>query len=129
MFPSEVVLTPSEEVIVFRVRSLIGDEKRTVVDEVNDVGLCGNVKLEGSMYGMEEHKGWPIDIRVGGVPVTSGAVASGTVEILNYEYIRWNTIPGPLVNGTSLSVVYNHFRHSDLEIINVYDTFHTRVAG
>lgn len=122
MFPSEVILTESEEVIVFRIRSLIGDEKRTVVDEVPNVDVCGNVKVQGSMYGMEEYKGWPTDVRVAGVPVTSGAVASGTVEVLNYEYIKWDTIPGPLVNGTNLSVVYEHFRHSDLEIINLYDT-------
>lgn len=122
MFPSEVALTVDEEVIVFRVRGLIGDEKRTVVDEIYDIDSCANVKVDGSMYGMEEHKGWPIDVRVGGVPVTSGAVSSGVVEVLNYEYLRWNTVPGPLVAGTSLSVVYNHFRYSDLEIINTYDT-------
>ena len=78
--------------------------------------MCANVKLDGSMYGLEDPKGWPVDIVVGGTPVTSG------VTVLNHEYLKWDTIPGPLVSGTSICVVYDKFRHSDLEIINVYDT-------
>ena len=116
MFPKEIILSSSEEVVVFKIRQLIGDEKRTVVDDIYNVSQCANVKANGSMYGLEEPKGWPTDIFVGGSPVISG------VEVLNYEYLRWDTMPGPLVSGIGLTVVYDLFKHSDLEIINTYDT-------
>lgn len=116
MFPVEITLTSAEEAIVFQIRQLIGDEKKVAVDDLYDVGLCGRAKVQGSMYGLEEPKGYPLEIRVNGTPVTSG------VEVLGYEYLQWDTVPGPLLEGTSLSVVYQRFRHSDLEIINTYDT-------
>ncbi|RKZ96082.1 MAG: hypothetical protein DRQ40_01995 [Gammaproteobacteria bacterium] len=116
MFPQEVILTPEEQVIVFRIRQLVGDEKRTVVDDVYDVALCGRAKVEGSMYALEEPKGYPLEVIVAGTPVTSG------VSVLSYEYLQWDTVPGPLVSNTPLSVIYETFRHSDLEIINTYDT-------
>jgi hypothetical protein len=114
-FPQELVLTPEEEVIVFKIRQLIGDEKKTAVDEVYSVDHCATVKLQGSMYGLEDPKGWPTDIVVNGAVVTSG------VEVLSYEFLKWDSIPGPLVDGASLTVVYNMFRHSDMEILNTYD--------
>jgi hypothetical protein len=116
MFPKEVILTAEEEALVFRIRQLIGDEKRVVVDDLYDVTQCGRVKVQGSMYGLEEPKGYPLEVLVSGITVTSG------VEVLGYEYLQWETIPGPLSSDTSLSVVYEKFRHSDLEIINTYDT-------
>ena len=116
MFPTEVTLTPAEESIVFQIRQLIGDEKRVVVDDLYDVGLCGRSKVQGSMYGLEDPKGYPLEVRLNGTAVTSG------VEVLGYEYLQWDTVPGPLQEGSSLSVVYEKFRHSDLEIINTYDT-------
>jgi len=123
-FTEEISLTQPEEVIVFRIRQLIGDEKRTVVDDITSVDYCANVKLQGSMYGLEEPKGWPTDIVIGGAIVTSG------VQVLNHEYLQWDTVPGPLVSGISLTVVYDKFRHSDLEIINTYDTSaHTFLTG
>lgn len=116
MFPSEITLTAAEEAVVFQIRQLIGDEKRIVVDDLYDVGLCGRSKVQGSMYGLEDPKGYPLEIRLNGSAVVSG------VEVLGYEYLQWDTVPGPLVEGSSLSVVYEKFRHSDLEIINTYDT-------
>ena len=77
MFPREITLTSSEEVIVFKIRQLVGDEKRTVVDDIYSVDHCANVKLDGSMYGFEEPKGWPVEVYVSGVTVTSG------IEVLN----------------------------------------------
>jgi hypothetical protein len=115
MFPPEVTLTPAEESVVFQIRQFIGDEKHTAVDEVYNVDSCAKVSLQGSMYGFEEPKGYPLDVYVAGVPVTSG------VSVLSYEFLRWDTIPGPLVSGTNLTVVYERFRHSDLEILNTFD--------
>lgn len=115
MFPSEITLTTAEQAIVFQIRQLIGDEKRTVVDDLYDVTQCSRVKVQGSMYALEEPKGYPLEIRLSGAPVVSG------VEVLGYEYLQWDTVPGPLTANVPLSVVYEKFRHSDLEIINTYD--------
>lgn len=117
MFPVEQVLTVEEEEIVFRIRQLIGDEKEIFVDDTYAGNSCGGeVLASGTMYKLQEPKGYPLEVQVNQVEYTS----SGNPSVLGYKYLKFNS--PVLVSGAKLVVVYEHFRHSDLEIIDTYDT-------
>lgn len=121
MYPQEINLTPAEEEIVFRIRQLIGDDKNTFIDDVPDTGATSRVKMSGLTYELEEPKGYPLEVYVDGTEYTSTSGALG-LQVLSYKILRFTATSGVLGLGNSLLVVYNNFRHSDLEIINTYDT-------
>ena len=108
-------LDSSEQEIVFRIRQLIGDEKEVFIDD-KSTNHCSNIMISGSVYELEEPKGYPIYVAVNGVEhddLTDPIV-------IGYKYLQFpSTI---LVSGATISVIYNHFRHSDLEIIDTYDS-------
>jgi hypothetical protein len=115
MFPPENTYSTQEEEIIFRIRQLIGDEKEVFVDDTN-TAYSPNIKANGTIYQLEEPKGYPLEIYV------NGTEYSGTNNpvILSYKMLQFNT--PILVSGANLTVIYEHFRHSDDEIINTYDT-------
>lgn len=115
MFPQEVSFPAADEEIIFRIRQLIGDEKEAYVDDVV-IGSCSNVVASGTMYQLEEPKGYPRQIYVNGLEY----ITIGNPTVIGYKYLQFST--SVLVNGSSLTVIYDHFRHSDLEIIETYDT-------
>jgi hypothetical protein len=121
MYPPEASFTVEELEIIFRIRQLIGDEKETFIDDVSDVSVCADVSASGSIYGLQEPKGYPQSIYVDGVEYISTSGTEG-VEVLGYKYLRFTNTSPTLVAGTSLVVIYEHFSHSDLEILNTYDT-------
>lgn len=117
MYPIEVELTSAELDIVFRVRTLIGDEKEIFIDDINSAS-CATVLASGSIYQLQEPKGYPLQILLNGEELTtSGSV---TANVLGYKYIQFSS---PVVTrGSNLLVTYNHFRYSDIEILDIYDT-------
>lgn len=124
MFIPETILTSEEEEIIFRIRQLIGDDKEVFVDDISITPNLPNVKVSGSLYELEEPKGYPQEVYVNGVQygaVTSGATAT---SVLSYKFLKFQTTlgVGPLQNGSKLTVIYDNFRYSDYEIIQTYDT-------
>lgn len=123
MYPVEHTLTSSEETIVFRIRQLIGDEKEVFVDDIQNLQSSNAVSANGTMYQLEEPKGYPMEVYIDGLEYSQNT----NPEMLSYKFLKFKpTVSGspigPLASGNTLTVLYNHFRHSDLEIINTYDT-------
>lgn len=118
MFPAEDTLSESEKEIIFRVRQLIGDDKEIFVDETYAGNPCGGgeVVASGTMYKLQEPKGYPLDVIVNGTEYTT----SGNPVVLGYKYLKFNS--PVLVSGAKITVVYEHFRHSDVEILDTYDS-------
>lgn len=113
-YPQEVT-DNSELEIIFRIRQLIGDEAEVFIDD-RVIDGCAGVTMSGMTYQLEEPKGYPMSIYVDGNEYTSLA----EVAVIGYKYIKFNS--SILLEGQRVTVVYHHFRHSDLEIINTYDT-------
>lgn len=116
MYPQEF-LSLGEQEIVFRIRQLIGDELEVFVDEVSS-DACSTISAGGTLYQLEEPKGYPLMVTVDGVEYTTSGTNS--VAVVGYKYLQFNQ--PTLVSGATLVAMYNHFRHSDTEILNVYDT-------
>lgn len=115
MYPQEP-LTLEEANIVFRIRQLIGDEKEIFVDELNPSNQCNKLTSSGTLYQLDQPKGYPLNVNVNGVEIVeSGAL---TVSILGYKYLQFSSS----IAGSNMTVIYNHFSHSDSEIIDTYDT-------
>ena len=115
MYPPEQVFSVEELEIVFRIRQLIGDEKEVYVDD-GTVGADIQSVASGTMYQLQEPLGWPQEVYVNDVEFTS----SSNPSVVGYKYLKFSS--GALTTGASLTVVYDHFRHSDLTVLNVYDT-------
>lgn len=118
-YPTEAVFTVQEQEIIFRIRQLISDTKEVFVDDVPNVNACGKVTASGTMYQLDEPKGYPLNVFVNDIEYTT----SGNPQILGYKYLKFAT--SVLVSGASLTVIYEHFNHSDLEIIDTYDSSST----
>lgn len=115
MYPSEVVFTQPEADIVFRIRQLIGDSKEIYIDDKNTT-YCSTVLASGTTYQLEEPKGYPTQVFVNNVEFSDPF----NPLVLGYKFLKF-TSP-VLVSGAQITVFYEHFRHSDLEIIETYDT-------
>lgn len=113
-YPQEL-LDISEQEIVFRIRQLIGDEIEVFIDEKNS-DSCRSILVSGSMYELEEPKGYPTYVCVNGLEYSS----STNPSVVGYKFLQFQA--PVLVSGAQLTVIYNHFRHSDKEIIDTYDT-------
>jgi len=118
MFQIESVLSVEEMEVAFRIRQLIGDEKEIFVDDTYEGKGCGggSVVASGTMYQLQEPKGYPLEVYVGGVEYT----ANTNPSVLGYKFLKFNS--PVLVSGTKITVVYEHFRHSDQEIVDTYDS-------
>lgn len=117
MYPAEVNFTAAELEIIFRIRQVIGDEKEVFIDDVN-TNHCAQVTAGGSIYELQEPKGYPKKIILNGDEIsTSGSV---TATVINNKFIEFSS--AVLVSGADLTVIYEHFKHSDLEILDTYDT-------
>jgi len=124
MFIEERILTAAEEEIIFRIRQLISDEKEVFVDDITILNGMPSVKISGSMYELEEPKGYPQEVYVNGTEYGTVTSGSTVVDVLTYKFLKFQLSgsTGPLQNGTTLTVIYDHFRHSDVEIIDIYDS-------
>lgn len=115
-YPTEASFTVAEQEIIFRIRQLISDTKEIFVDDVANVNSCGKVTASGTMYQLEEPKGYPLEVYVNGIEFTSPT----NPKMLGYKFLQFSS--SVLVSGASLTVVYEHFNHSDLEILDTYDS-------
>lgn len=116
MYPSEAVvrgLTLGEQEIIHSIRLLVGDEKKTIIEEFYDTLDCAQIKGSGSIYQMD-NKGWPRKILVDGVEF----VNPFDPYVENYEYLVFS---GSGVITGSLFVMYETFRFGDLQILDAYD--------
>lgn len=124
MYPAEAAFSIAEQENILRIRQLIGDNKETFVDDVLVTPYVSNVKVSGTMYELEEPKGYPTEIFINGVEVTS-TIGYGSASVLSYKFLRFIPTSGaivpPLNTGNQLVVVYDHFRYSDVEILQAFD--------
>lgn len=115
MYPVEQELSPEESEIVSRIRTLIGDYKEVFVDDTSS--KCGSkVLANGTMYQLEEPKGYPLEIFVNGIEYDDPA----DITVVGYKYLKFST--PVLASGVDLTVIYEHFKHSDTDILETYDT-------
>lgn len=115
MYP-QVNLTAEESAIIFKIRQIIGDEPEVYVDDINNINSCSRIMASGTIYQLEEPKGYPIEIYVNGIEYTS--ITNPTV--IGNKILKFST--PVLLPGYSITVIYNHFKHSDIEILDTYDT-------
>ena len=123
MFIQERIFTVDEQDIIFRIRQLISDEKEVFVDEVNVVPNLPSIQVSGSIYTLEEPKGYPQELYINGVEYGTTTTGSTAVDVLSYKMLKFVLTAGvgPLQAGKTLTIIYDHFRNSDVEIINTYD--------
>jgi hypothetical protein len=121
IYPVQGSFSPEEEIIIFQIRQLIGDTEEVFIDDVITAGGCSRVSANGTIYELDEPKGYPINIYVDGVEYTSTSGTYGA-QVLGDKYIRFTNTSGVLFNDSHLVVIYNHYRNSDLDILNTYDT-------
>lgn len=114
----DIVLTQAEQDIVSRVRSLIGDTKEVFIDDFPQISICDEISSDGTLYQFRETRAYPLEITISGVEITG---SGNNPQVLSYKYLKFNS-PGPLTLNTQFRVIYEKFRHSDKEILNVYDT-------
>lgn len=119
-YPPETIFTPEEEEIIFHIRNLTGDMEEVYIDDVPSAGFCSRVSVNGTIYELEEPRGYPVNIYVNGVEYTTTSGDFGAV-VIGDKYIKFTNPSGVLDENTHLVVIYNHFRNSDLDILNMYD--------
>lgn len=116
MYPTEAFvfgLTAQEQEIIHSIRILIGDQKSTEIEEVLNGMSCDKIKMGGSVYKLDD-KGWPIKI------IISGTEYSNPIDpqVENYQFLVFS---GTGVLDNDISIMYNTFRFSDIEILDAYD--------
>lgn len=116
VYPLENNFSAAEQELIFRIRQLIGDTKEIFIDD--KTADFADISINGTMYKLDEPKGYPLQITVGDQEYTTSGTYKATV--LGNKYIQFEN--PVLVSGAEFSVVYNHFRYSDEEILDTYDT-------
>lgn len=122
LYPEELSLGTTEQLVIDRLRLLVGDPKGLNREYGTDAE--SSIHNDGQIYELDE-KGWPASITMDGTQYTD--TADPTVN--GYRYLKFNGyIDTPLVtySGTRLieqgvDVWYYTFRWSDRELIEAYD--------
>lgn len=113
-YPVEVAYGSTDQLIINRIRILIGDP----VGLKREYDECDNIHQDNKVYELEE-KGWPCSININGT--TYNTSTNPTVN--GYRYLKFTeditTVSGVDVN---VDIFYYIFRHSDREIMEAYDT-------
>ncbi len=118
LFPPEVAYGTSDQLIIDRIRRLIGDPlglRREYGEEA-----ASSIHTDNKTYELDE-KGWPVSVTMGGTPMNDTTDPS----INGYKYLRFDedisitTISGCIEYG--VDVWYYTFRFSDREIMDAYD--------
>lgn len=119
-YPVEEAYGTSEQLIIDRIRRLIGDPVglKHEYNEQDNISECGKI------YEFGEGCGWPCSININGTTYTS--TSNPTVN--NYRYLKFTfgaedddltTVSGLDVH---IDIFYYVFRHSDREIYEAYST-------
>lgn len=120
VYPSPYIFMPEEESIIFQIRNLTGDIEEVFIDDIVTAGGCSRVLANGTIYELEESKGYPINIYVDSVEYTSTSGAFGA-QVIGDKFIKFTNTSGVLFSNTHLVVIYHHYRNSDIDILNMYD--------
>jgi len=118
MYPSEASflgLTAEEISIIEGVRDIIGDRPSPILEESDNPGHAKAISSDGSMYELQQPKGWPVVIMVDGTEYSS----TSDPQVVGYKYLVFSGVS--LDNTITYSFLYNNFRFSDQEIISAYD--------
>jgi len=119
LFPSEVDYGTADQMIIDRIRVLIGDPKGLYreVGEPESASIMDNNRT----YHLEE-KGWPVSIKMNGKQYTD----LGNPTVNGYRYLTFKEdISQPVtISGVTyaVDVWYYTFRNSDRQIMAVYES-------
>jgi len=123
VYPPEVEYGTEDQLIISRIRKLIGDP----LDLRREYGedAASSIHPDGKTYEMDE-KGWPVSINMNGVQYTSTANPS----VNGYRYLRFDEfidVTYTVVSGCEtltygVDLWYYTFRHSDRQIYEAYST-------
>lgn len=121
-YPAEYDFDSTEEIIIRKIRRLIGDSKglsRLWIDgsDICADGLCSNVLEDGRTLDLEE-KGWPVYISVNDVEYTT--LAEPVVQ--GYRYLTFSGTLETLTSGCvgDVEIWYSTFKFSDREVYEAY---------
>ena len=118
-YESEINMTSSDEYNVDKIRQYIGDSRLVTRDYVSSSCTSGysNVSEDGYTYKLSEEKGWPTRVIKDSVEYTTkdDPIVSG-YSLLTFSGSTISTISG------TVDIWYNSFRHSDREILKVFNT-------
>ena len=122
LYPSEISYGTSDQLVIDRIRLLIGDP----LDLVREHGTeaSANLHEDAKVYELGE-KGWPVSINMDGTQYTT--TSEPTVN--GYKYLKFSTfVDTPLVTYSGTRVIedgidiwYYSFRWSDREIMRAYN--------
>jgi len=117
-YPEEISLTSTDYYNVGRIRHYIGDNKKIVRDYVSSSCTSGyqNVSADGYTYQLE-NRGWPLRVEKDGTAYAS----SSNPYITDYKFLTFSGTTISTVSGV-VDVWYENFRHSDREILKVFNT-------
>lgn len=131
-FPEEEDYETAEQLIIDRIRLLIGDPLGIAREFGEDA--VSSIHQDGKTYELDE-KGWPIYITIGGVQYN----CLGNPTVNGYKYLRFNCFVDDVCTTcsgyegdcgedvyrdvvTGPDIWYHTFRFSDKEIKDAYDT-------
>jgi hypothetical protein len=117
LFPSEVSYGTSDQDIISRIRTYIGDPKR--IRREYGPETESSIHPDGVTYELDE-KGWPASVYMGGEQHTS----TGDPIVHGYRYLKFNTTISGYnedCEDPNLDVWYYTFRLSDREIYETYE--------
>jgi hypothetical protein len=115
-YPVEVGYGTSEQLIIDRIRRLVGDP----VGLKREYDERDNIHLGKKVYELGEGKGWPCSINIGDTTynTTSNPMING------YRYLKFTDDDITTLSGAELKIdiFYYTFRNSDREIFEAYST-------
>ena len=113
-YPVEVGYGTSEQLVIDRIRRLVGDP----VGLKREYNEQDNIHEDGKVYEFSE-KGWPCSININVTTYNS----TSNPAVNNYRYLKFSEDITTL-SGVDLKVdvFYYTFRHSDREIMETYNT-------
>jgi hypothetical protein len=119
-YPTEAPFTSDDYFVLDKVRVLIGDQKELTRDFVSISTGFDSISLDEKTHTLSNPKGWPLSITLDGDIITD----TGIARINDYQFVTFSGISVSTVSGT-LDVWYDHFRHSDIEILKIYNSLTT----
>ena len=113
-YPVEVGYGTSEQLVIDRIRRLVGDP----IGLKREYNEQANIHEGGKVYELEE-KGYPCSININGTTYNT----TSDPAVNNYRYLEFSNDITTL-SGVDLKVniFYYIFRHSDREIMEAYDS-------
>jgi len=119
LFPPEVLYGESDQLVIDRIRRLIGDPVGIIREYGEDAD--SNIHFDNKTYELEE-RGWPCSVRMNNRAYNT----SDNPVVDGYRFLRFdNDISSSVtVSGIEygVDIWYYNFRHSDREIMEAYDT-------